>query len=129
MEAARPSDRAFGLVFAGLFGVITALATAWTGRVPGWSLALSGTLLGLALAAPGVLMPANRLWSRLGRRLARVSNALLLGGFYFALVVPFGLAARVLRLSALRKRPDPSLPSYWSPVGRQATAETYPDLF
>lgn len=129
MSAVRPSDRAFGLVFAALFAAIAGAAFAWTGRAPSWALALAAALLALALAAPGVLMPANRLWSRLGRRLALLSNGLLLGGFYFALVLPFGLAARALRLSALSKRPDPAAETYWTPVARQATADTYPDLF
>lgn len=129
MSAKRPSDRAFGLVFAGLFAAIAGVALAWTGSAPGWALALSAGLLLLALAAPGVLMPANRLWNRAGRRIGLVSNGVLLGGFYFGVVVPFGLAARALHLSTLRKRPDPTVETYWTAVVRQATPDTYPDLF
>jgi hypothetical protein len=125
----RPSDRAFGLVFSGLFGAIALAAWALGGRPLPWALALGGALLVLAVVAPGVLLPANRLWGLLGQRVARLSNFVLLGSFYFLVVVPFGLAARLLRLSSLRKRPDPSVASYWAPVERQATADTYPDLF
>jgi hypothetical protein len=125
----RPGDRLFGLVFSGLFGVIAVVAFLVTGGWPEWSVALSAGLLGLALCAPGLLMPLNRLWSRLGARIGFVSNHLLLGVFYFGIVVPFGLMSQLFRLSSLRKRPDPAAASYWTPVGRQATADTYPDQF
>ena len=129
MTAKRPGDRVFGLVLSGLFALIAIVALFLSGRLPLWAVATSAAALLLALAAPGLLMPLNRLWSRVGRRVAVVSNYLLLGAFYFLVVVPFGLAARLLRLIALHKRPDPAAETYWTPVGRQATADTYPDLF
>ena len=129
MTGKRPSDRAFGLVFSLLFGGLALIGWLWTGGLPLWAVGISGGLLLLAGLAPGVLMPFNRSWLYLGSRIAVVSNFLLLGTFYFLVIVPYGLAARLFRLSALRKRPDGEVPSYWTPVVRQATADTYPDQF
>ena len=128
MSDPRPGDRTFGLVFAGLFGLITLIGWLLSGRVLGWAVALAGGLLLLALFAPGLLMPLNRLWTRLGRRIAIASNYALLGSFFYLMILPFGLVGRLLR-SSLPKRPDPEADSYWSPVRRQATADTYSDMF
>jgi hypothetical protein len=119
----------FGLVFAGLFGLIAALTWFIGGRVPTWAAALGATLLLLATIAPGLLLPLNRLWGRLGRRLGIVSNYLLLGAFFYLVIVPFGATARVLRRSSIDKRPDEASESYWTPVARQATAQSFFDMF
>ena len=129
MTGKRPGNRVFGLVFAGLFTGISTVVWSVTGGVPIWGAAIATGLLATALVAPGWLMPINRAWSRLGMRIAALSNHVLLGAFYFGAVVPAGLMARAFRLIAIRKRPDPAAETYWTPVGRQANADTYPDLF
>jgi hypothetical protein len=125
----RPGDRVFGLVLGVVFGVIALIGWFVSGRILAWAVGISGSFLVLALLAPGVLMPLNRIWSWLGVRIAFAINHLLLGVFFYLVILPFGLSVRLLRRRLMLKRPDPSLESYWSPVGRQATAETYPDLF
>ena len=129
MSDPRPGDRTFGLVFAGLFGLITLISWLLADRILGWAVTLAGSLLLLALFAPGLLMPLNRLWTRLGRRIAIASNYVLLGSFFYLMILPFGLVGRLLRRSSLPKRPDPEADSYWTPVRRQATEDTYSDMF
>ena len=82
VSAKRASDRAFGLVFAGLFGLIALIGWLLSGGILTWAIATSGALLLLAAVVPGVLMPLNRLWTRLGYRVAMVSNHVLLGSFF-----------------------------------------------
>jgi hypothetical protein len=125
----RPADRTFGLVFAALFGLVALVGWLLSGRILLWAIALAGALLVPALFVPGILMPLNRLWTRLGQRIAIVINHLLLGSFFYLVILPFGLVARGLRWISMPKRPDLETDSYWKPVQRQATAETYPDLF
>jgi hypothetical protein len=114
---------------AALFSVIVAIGWLLSGQIPFWALGISGALLVTALLAPGLLMPLNRLWMLLGQRIGVVSNHLLLGIFFFLLITPMGGVIRLLRRSSIRKRPDPAVESYWTPVERKATAETYVDMF
>jgi hypothetical protein len=129
VSAKRASDRVFGLVFACLFGLIAAIGWVLMGRILSWAIAISGALLLLALTAPGILMPANRLWTLLGQRIAVVSNYVLLGLFFYLVILPFGLAGRLFRQSSMPKRPDPDADSYWTPVGRKTTVDSYADMF
>ena len=129
MPTKRPGDRAFGLVIAALFSAIAAIVWLSTGRILFWALGISGFLLVTALLTPSLLLPLNRLWALLGRRIGIASNYLLLGIFFFLLVTPMGGAMRILRRSSIPKRPDPAAESYWTPVGRKATPETYADMF
>lgn len=125
----RPGDRTFGLVFAALFGAVALIGWLAFGRLLGWALAVSGLLLLLALVSPGILMPLNRLWVWFGHRIAFVVNHVLLGSFFFLVISPFGLGARLFRAISISKRPDPEADSYWTEVGRRASVESYSDMF
>ncbi len=129
MVTRRPSDRAFGLVFAGVFGAIALIVWLVSGRLLLWAVEISAGLLIASLLVPGSLMPLNRLWTQLGHRLGIVTNYLLLGAFFYLVIVPFGLALRLFRRSSISKRPDPAADSHWTPVGRRATSESYADMF
>ena len=128
MSANRPTDRAFGLVFAGLFGLIALIGWRVSGQIPVWAIGVSGLLLVAAMLAPGLLLPLNRLWTQLGSRIGIVVNHVLLGGFFYFVVLPVGFVSR-FRAGSMLKRPDATTDSYWTPVVRHATTETYRDLF
>lgn len=128
MAAKRASDRAFGLVFGGLFAVVSAVVWRLSGALPIWAAAISASFVLCAILIPGLLMPLNRIWTRIGGTIAIVVNYVLLGTFFFLVLLPFGLVSRFGR-DALSKRPNPDVKSYWKPVRRQASAETYSDLF
>jgi hypothetical protein len=128
VSANRPSDRTFGLVFAGLFGMIALIGWRLSGQIPVWAIGVAGALLVVAMLMPGLLLPLNRLWTYLGGRIGIVVNHVLLGSFFYVVVLPVGLFSRFMA-EPMTKRPDPTVESYWTPVKRQATAETYRDLF
>lgn len=107
------SDRSFGLVFAGVFAVIGGIKL-WAGSSWSWPwLVASGLMLSLALALPGVLAPANRLWLRFGLLLHRIVNPLVMGLLFFLTVTPLALVLRLMGKDLLRLRRDRSTPSYW----------------
>ena len=113
VEIKGSSDRAFGLVFAAVF----ALVGAWPlldGAAPGWwALVIAGGFGVLAIAAPRVLAPANRLWLRLGLFLGRVVNPLVTGLIFYLAVTPTGIIMRLLGKDPLRLRINPDAKSYW----------------
>lgn len=128
-RAKRASDRTFGFVFAALFAAITGIGWYATGRIFAWAVTLSGAFAVVAAAAPGLLMPLNRIWTAFGHRVAHVINHLLLGGFFYLLILPFGLFARVTGKVSISKGPNAKLDSYWVPVERHASPDTYVDMF
>ena len=103
------SDRSFGLLFGVILSGITALGWfLWDESLP---------MLG---AAGGVLLVLA---------LPPVTNTLILGLFFYLVLAPLGLVARLFRSDPLQRRRQPEAESYWAPVKRQVTTETLKDMF
>ena len=107
------SDRGFGIVFAILFMVIGLFPLLGGGPPRGWSLAVAGAFLAVALVRAHWLAPLNRAWTRFGLLLQRIVNPLVMAVIYFAVVTPTGLVMRALGKDPLRLRYDPDAESYW----------------
>lgn len=79
-ETKRSSDRGFGLVFAAVFAVIGLWPLIGGGALRRWALAVVAAFLAVALVAPRLLGPANRLWTRFGLLLHRLGGPVLAAG-------------------------------------------------
>jgi hypothetical protein len=123
------SDRAFGLMFAGVFAAIAAVGWLVFDVVLVWAAALAAAFLATALLVPGVLLPLNRLWNLFAHRLGRLSNAVLLGLFFFLFVLPMGLLLRLLGRDPMKRSLRSEEITYWTSVTRHASEETFRDLF
>ena len=129
MTPHRQSDRAFGLTFAAVFAVMTAVGwlafdvrlfwTAWT----------AAGFLAVTVVLPSALLPLNRLWGVLSARISRVLNFVLLALFFYLFVLPFGLIIRLFGRNAMHRNPDPEVKTYWTPVTRHTDETTLPDMF
>lgn len=129
MSQIRQTDRAFGLTFAAIFGLISAVGWFVFHVQIYWAMAVSAVFLILALAVPLALFPLNRLWSWFGYRLSHVSNFLLLGVFFYLIILPFGLILRLLGCDPMHRAFDIKSNSYWTSVNRHTNAETFRDMF
>lgn len=128
-HANRLSDRNFGLVFAAIFAIVAgAVRLAW-GYVPIWAAGLAIAFLLLATARPILLLPLNRFWHRVASGIAKFNNFLLLGLFFFLFFVPVSVIFRILGKDPMERAPDRRRESYWTPVFRQADAQTFRDQF
>lgn len=107
------SDRAFGVVFAVVFGVIGLWPLAQGGALRLWAVGLAAVFLVLALVWPTSLRPLNRLWTRLGLLLHAVVNPLVMGLLFFGTVLPIGLILRLRGKDLLNLRRDSEARSYW----------------
>jgi hypothetical protein len=107
------SNRVFGLVFVAVFLVVGLLPLFSRGNVRLWSLIVSGGFLLVALIAPAVLAPLNRLWMRFGMLLHKIVSPLVLGIMFFGVITPMGLVMRWMGKDLLRLRADPNASSYW----------------
>ena len=129
MTPHRQSDRAFGFTFAALFTMIFAMAWLVFDARLYWAPGVAAVFLLLALAAPGVLLPPNRMWSRVAPLLGIVLNGVLLGTFYVLVMTPFGLVMRAIGRDPMARRLHAPDQDYWVPVQRRTTPETLRDMF
>ena len=110
---AQSSDRAFGFVFAAVFLIIGVWPLLDGNSVHLWLLAISLAFLGLALAAPKLLAPFNRLWMRFGRLLHQVISPIVLGILFFTVITPYGLVMRGFGKRTLELDFEADRESYW----------------
>jgi Saxitoxin biosynthesis operon protein SxtJ len=107
------SDRSVGLVFAVFFAVVWAYPSIFGAGGPLWALIASAAFLLVALVAPALLGPLNRLWTRFGLVVHKIVSPIVLGIMFFLVVTPTGLIMRALGKDPLRLKRDPQSASYW----------------
>jgi hypothetical protein len=108
------SNRKFGLAFSALFLILGLWPLVRHVGSPRWSMiAISVSLLAVALLFPHLLTPMNRMWFKLGIALNRIVNPIVMGILFFGAVVPLGwyLRKRDEDLLSLKMRPDAV--TYW----------------
>ncbi len=107
------SNRSFGLVFAAFFALLAGLSF-WhgTARWPIW-LSLACLALVLALAAPQLLAPLNRIWAKIGLLLHHIVSPLFLALLFYGCVVPVGFLMRLSGKDPLQRQYEPKSGSYW----------------
>jgi len=109
------SDRSFGLVFAVVF-LLIALWPLVNGAAPRWWAAGVGAFFALvSVIRPTLLAGLNRLWIKVGIVLGKVVSPIALGILFYAVLVPIGVAMRLVGKDPLRLKREPSAASYWIP--------------
>jgi predicted membrane metal-binding protein len=97
-------------------------------REPRWWLLALALLFGLvALVAPRILAPLNRIWLRFGLALHWIVNPVVMAVLYYLAVVPTGLIVRLTGKDLLRLRSNAGAASYWvrrEPPGPQPDSMT-----
>jgi hypothetical protein len=107
------SDYSFGLVFSVFFAIIALHPLIGGGAIRWWALITAGVFLALALIAPVMLAPANRLWMKLGMLLQYIVSPVALGIVFCVAVLPVGLLMRLFGKDPLCLKIDRSAVSYW----------------
>lgn len=107
------SDRAFGLVMAAAFGIVTLLNAWYAGRVWPWTAGVAALFMAAALLRPAMLNPLNRLWLKFGLLLHSVVNPVVMALLFYGTVLPTGLIMRALGKDLLRLKRQPEAESYW----------------
>jgi len=107
------SDRTFGIVLAVFFGLVATLPVVRGGSVRWWSLVASAALLLLALAIPGILHPANIVWSKLALVLQRIISPIVLALLFLLGFAIMGALLRAFGKDLLRLKASPDQKSYW----------------
>jgi Saxitoxin biosynthesis operon protein SxtJ len=121
------TDRSFGLLFAGVCGLIAMLGL-WEGRRSAiwWLVAALIFCIVASLAAP-LLGPLNRGWRWLSLQLFQIVNPIIMGLVFFVVLTPIAIIMRQVGRDPLKLRFDPEKPSYWldrMSVGERQTSMT-----
>ena len=100
----------FALIISGVFGLIVPLIS---GRgFPSIPWVIGGILVAWGLLAPASVRPFYRLWMRFGLIMNVIISRVVLGVVFYLIVVPFGLVFRLRGLDLLKRKWDPTAPSY-----------------
>jgi len=129
MTPVRQTDRAFGLMFGCAVIIFALIAWFVFAKMIVWLFVTGGVFVLVALGAPALLLPLNRLWGAFAHRLGRVNNFVLLTLFYYLFVFPLGLVFKLMGRDSMHRRTDANAATYWQPVGRHASEDNYPDMF
>jgi hypothetical protein len=76
-------------------------------------LAIALGFAGIAMVRPALLAPLNRLWTKFGLLLHKITSPVIMGFLFFVVIAPFGLVMRCLGKDLLHLRFDPAAASYW----------------
>lgn len=109
-----PSNRRFGLFFAGVFAVLAAYLFGTGNSLASAPVALVAALVGsIALIKPALLLPLNKAWMTLGLALGMIVSPIVLGILFFGIFTPLALLLRIVGRDELRLRRSPVRESYW----------------
>ena len=123
------SDRIFGISFSIFLGALTLFNWFLSGMVSVMLIACAGCFFIIALVQPSILLPLNRIWQWFGLKLGPVVNTVILGLFYFLVVLPIGITMKLIASDPMHRKSKNDGASYWTPVDRKADPETYIDTF
>ena len=95
----------FGLVLAGLTGIIFGLVVPWlfSMQFALWPWLLSFLLLVIAVGAPFLLMPVQRVLVGISMPLGRLNAFILLSTVFFLLICPMGFFMRLFGRDPIRR--------------------------
>jgi hypothetical protein len=122
--------RNFGLLVGGVFAILGVL-TLWRGKpIYPWLLILGLVLMTLGAIASRTLKHIYLVWMGLALVLGFVVSHVILTVFFFLVITPIGLIARLAGKDFLRLKLDRQAKSYWIPrEHRTKSAEDYERQF
>ncbi|MEM7318315.1 MAG: SxtJ family membrane protein [Pseudomonadota bacterium] len=123
-EVQMGSERSFGAVFATVFAIIALFPILGGGPVRIWALVIAAVFAIVAIVAPDVLKPLNRIWFQFGMLLGKIVSPVAMGILFFLTVTPVGLIMRAFRKDMLNQTFDPEADSYWIQIPAEQSAES-----
>ena len=113
IELDRAGLRKFGLttgaIVVGLFGLL--LPWLFSAALPLWPWYIALALWLPALAYPAALQPVYKGWMKIGAVLGFINTRIILGLFFYTILMPMGLAMRLLGKDPMCRKPS-NAPSY-----------------
>jgi len=102
-----------GSVLAGIFGLVLPLLLHRS--VNAWLWGAGGLLIVAGIASPAMLRPVHAAWMRLGHVLGWVNTRIILGVFFFCILMPSGIIMRLAGRDPMNRKFDPDAETYRVP--------------
>lgn len=113
-QSAKPgSERAFGLVFAGVFLLVSLWPLLERGSPRLWAITVATVFALFAWLAPRALAPLNLLWFKFGESMHRIVSPIALGVIFFGVITPYAVVMRLFGRDELLLRKRSARTSYW----------------
>ena len=116
--------RSFGLTVGGVVLAIGLWPVLWAGADPRiWALVLGSVLAVAGWLTPRLLAPVHRGWMAVGHVMGWVNTRLILTVFFYGILTPIALVARLVGKDFMRVKTPPDAGTYRVP--RAARAATH----
>lgn len=111
--------RKFGLLVGGITaGALGMLIPIFMrGDINLWFWGVGGCIIVTALGRPAALRPFYSVWMRAGHLLGWINTRIILGVFFFCILLPAGLLMRAMGKDPMKKKFDPDAETYRIPAG------------
>ena len=129
MDSIQRSDRFIGLSIAVFLIVLFGMLYLVFGFMSKGLFTAALLLFLAALLIPSILMPLNRIWLKLTGKLTVLNNYLLLGIFFFLIVLPMGMCLKIFGRDPMHRKLRQEDDSYWTEIHRQTDKNTLRDMF
>ena len=106
------SNRSFGLVFFGIFLIISLWPLLDNQDIRIWSLIVSLIFLILGILNSNLLKPFNKIWFKFGMFLGSIVSPLVMGLVFFLVVTPTGFIMRLFGKDLLKLKKNKNN-TYW----------------
>ena len=106
------SNKNFGIVFFGVFLLISLYPKINDEDIRIWSLVISLIFLILSLFNSNLLSPLKRLWFKFGLFLGKIVSPFIMGVIFFLVVTPTGILMKIFRKDLLNLKFNTNN-SYW----------------
>ena len=111
------NPRRFGLAFAAGLATLGSILI-WRQRQPGpYILVFAVCIAILAVVAPRVLVPLERILAKIFRWISAALTYSVLTLMYYLVMTPLAIVIRLLGQDLLEMKSDPGATSYWKDVG------------
>ncbi len=107
------SNRTLGLTFGAVFLIVALYPLIFSGPVRMWSIGVAAVFIVVAFVLPNALGPLNKVWTKFGLLLHKVTSPIILGLMFFVVVTPLGLLMRSLGKDPLRLKLERGASTYW----------------
>lgn len=105
--------RQFGVIVGGVFLGVGLWPWVWDGTSPRlWALGLGAALSVFGAVCPSVLKPVHKGWMFIGHTLGWINTRIILGLFFYAMLTPMGVLARMLGKDFMHMRSDSDAETY-----------------
>ena len=109
--------RKFGFIMGGMFALIFGLIFPWLGDKtsetwPIWAFIVMAVFWVIAIIAPQILRPVNKIWIKIGHILGFINSRIILAAMFFLMIFPIGILLKIFGKDSMDRKLDKKADTY-----------------